>query len=462
MDPESPVDLTRAPAPSRTALLGEASRLAWPAIVQGLLHTVVFLADRLMLGRYSDGALASMQVSGPLMWSVFSVFGAFAAGTIAVVGRAVGAGDAARARRAVAGAMTLAVVVGAAVGIAGFVLRMDLARLLAGDAPGTAGVRALAGTYLSILFPASVLYFAGFIATTSLQASGDTRTPMWVGVLAEAVNVFGNWVLIYGNLGAPELGIAGAALSSAGAFAVNGLVLSAVLFRRRHMARLVLERPDRGHRAALGSILKVSRAAFGEKVVFHTGFLVFAALVGRLGDVAMAANQALIAIESVGFIAADGFGVAAGALVAQKLGARRPEDAAAAGRASILLGTASLLTVSVLFVLFPRPLVGLFTDDPDILALGARCLLIAAAAQPLMAITDTTAAALRGAGDTRNPMWAALVGPVVVRVAGTWLFAFHLGWGLVGVWVGSTLDWAVRTVWLTLVFRAGRWKHLEV
>ena len=111
------------------------AQLAWPAILQGLLTTVIFFTDRLLLGTYSDEALGSMQVSGPVLWSVFSVAGAFAAGTMAVVGRAVGARDPERARAAVMTALRLAVGLGILIGVVGWATRVPVADLLGGGFP---------------------------------------------------------------------------------------------------------------------------------------------------------------------------------------------------------------------------------------------------------------------------------------------------------------------------------------
>jgi MATE family multidrug resistance protein len=448
--------------PASRSLLHEVVWLAWPAIVQGLLHTVVFMTDRVMLGRYSADALASMQVSGSLLWSIIAVFTAFSAGAVATVGRAVGAGDAERSRQTVLGVMLLAAVSGVGVAVLGWSSRALLIDLLAGGPETSDQLRAHCQVYLGVMFPVMPIALLGILGTTVLQASGDTRTPMLTAVAAGLLNVLGNWIFIYGNLGAPELGVAGAAIGTASAELLNGCVMVAVLLLRAHPARLVFERFGAGHRRALRSVLRVSRAAFGERIVYHAGFLAFAALVGRLGDAAMAANQALISIESLGFIAADGFGIAAGALVAQKLGARDAQQAERAGWLATGLGVAVLSGIGLVFLAFRHGLMGLFTSEAEIVALGAQCLLVAAFAQPLMAITHSLAAGLRGAGDTRNPLVVALVGPVLVRLAGTWFFAFHLGWGLLGVWAGSTLDWLVRSIWLAGLFRRGRWKSIEV
>ncbi|MDF1561913.1 MAG: MATE family efflux transporter [Deltaproteobacteria bacterium] len=442
-------------------LLAEAYRLAWPAVLQGLLLTLAFQVDRLLLGQYSADALASMQVSGPLLWSMVSVATAASAGTVAVVGRAYGAGDEERARLSTEAILAFALGVGVIAGGVVFLARVPITELLAGAGTGLP-VRDAAVTYLSIVAPAAPLAFAGVLAVTALQASGDTRTPMIVSALAQTVNLGGDALLIFGLGGCPELGVQGAAIASAAAFLMQALVLLYILRRRRRGARLGGLRLGPEHWQTLRAILRPSKAAYVEKIIFHVGFLGFVALISRLGDVAMAANQALIAIESLGFITADGFGIAAGTLIASNLGRGDPERASQAGYVALGLAVVTLLAVSLLFVLLPEPLMSLFADEREIISLGARCLLVAAVAQPLMAAAAVYSSALRGAGDTATPMRVALVGPVFVRITATWLLAFHLGWGLVGVWVATTLDWTLRTVWLGLAYARGRWKSLEV
>jgi putative MATE family efflux protein len=269
------------------------------------------------------------------------------------------------------------------------------------------------------------------------------------------VNLGVSWALVYGRLGAPELGVTGAAIGTAAAFAVEAALALTAL-----RARVP---PVKGAAPAeWRALLRVSLPAFGERALYHVGFLAFAALIGRLGDVAMAAHQSLLAIESLGFIGAEAFGVAGGALVAQKLGARRPDDAAACGWIATWLGVAVLSVVGLVFLVFARPLVSIFTTDPAVIELGATCLRVAAIAQPLMAACDALGGALRGAGDTRSVLATAFVGPIVVRITATWVFAFEMDLGLLGVWMGSTVDWAVRTAWLALLFRRGRWRSVEV
>jgi len=442
------------------ALAREVAALAWPAVVQGLLSTVVLFTDRLLLGHLSEDALGSMQISGPLIWSVFSVCGAFGSGIVAVVGRAVGAGEADRARRTVRVSLAFAALLGLAVAVAGVLLRAPLGLLMAGSDPASQPVRELANTFMGVLFLAAPFQLLGAAAMTALQAGGDTRTPMRVSIAAGFLNLLVSWALLFGKLGLPALGIAGSALGSVTAYVVHAAVLLWVLSRRRGPVSL---RPAPGPLLpALRPVLRVSGPTLGEKLIFHTGFLIFAGIVGHLGQTAMAANQGLLAIESLGYIGASGFGVAAGALVAQKLGAGRTEDAARVGWVSAALGAAALGTVSLLFVAVPARLVGAFSQDPEVLALGVRCLRVAAVAQPLMALTEALSCSLRGAGDTRSPMAVALVGPVGVRLAACWFLAVHLDMGLLGIWIGTTLDWAVRTGALAVVWGRGRWRWVVI
>jgi MATE family multidrug resistance protein len=435
-------------------------RLAWPAVVQGLLTTAVFFTDRLILGGYSDAALGSMSTSGPLLWSVFSVTGAISAGTMAVVGRRSGAGRMAEAGEVMGAVLVASALLGVLVAVLGIPLRGTIATVLAGGAATSQAIRDMAAAYMGIVFAIAPLKLVGDAGFTALQASGDTRSPMWISGVCGGVNLVLSWLLVSGQLGAPELGVVGAAIGTAASFSLQSVLVLAIACSPT--ATFPLRAPTRALSELLGPVARISLPTLGEKGIYHAAYVAFSALVGWLGDVAMTAHQALIAIESLGFIAAGGFGVAASAIVAQRLGADAPDEASAAGWYATGLSIGALSLVSVLLWTLPEPLVGIFTDDPEIIATGARCLRIAAVAQPLMALTDGMAGALRGAGDTRSPMIAAIAGPLLVRLVLCWLLAFHLGLGLLGIWIGTTVDWAVRGAFLALVFARGRWRNIAV
>ncbi|AUX48212.1 efflux protein, MATE family [Sorangium cellulosum] len=462
------------------ALAGQVWRLAWPAIAHMLLLTLVFLVGRGMVGRHSTTALAAMQLCGPLTWTIVSVFTATSAGTLAVVARGVGAGDRALAAAAARTSLIFALALGAAVALPLLAACGPLLRALFPEAG--AEVVAQATAYLDIVLPALPLAFVVAVATSALQGAGDTKTPLVVATIGNVVNVAVSAVLIFGYLGLPALGVRGAAAGAACTMAAEAALLTAALLSRSsplplraapdasitggaagaHDRRAARSAARKERAAALGRVLRVAAPAFAERSVYHAGYMGFVAIIGLLGGAAMAANQALIAIESVCFLSADGFGIAAGALMAQRLGAQRPRDAARAGLIAALMAIAALSAFGALFAFAPRPLLLAFSSDPELLALGERALPVAAVAQPFMAFATVIGMGLRGAGDTRTVLAVTLVCSLVVRLGGTWLFAITLGYGLVGVWMGSTADWICRSVMLAVAYARGRWRGVAV
>ncbi len=444
------------PAAPRHDVLRDVFRLAGPAIAQQLLYTLLFLTDRIMLGHHSAEALAAMQVGGPLIWTLFSVMGAFAAGTVAIVGRATGAGARSAANAATRASLMLAVALGLVTALA-TPLVPPLVALLFPEAG--ASVQAHARGYLSVAVPAMPVFLVGFVAASALQAAGDTRTPFLVSVAANLLNVGASWLFIYGELGAPELGAAGAALGSALAAALEMLVLLWLLGRADAPASW---RGRGGEREALERILHVSRAALGERLVQHAGFMGYVVLIGWLGPLAMAANQALIAIESVAFLTADGLGIAAATIVSQRLGAERPDEAQRGGWIAAWAATALLSSFALIFFIFPRPLVGLLVENPTVAQAAVPCLRIGALAQPFMGFSIVLSAALRGAGATRSALAASLLGGLLVRLGATSAFAFGLRLGLFGVWLGSATDWLVRAMLVSWLFARGEWRRIRL
>src|SRR5262249_36095646 len=153
--------------------------------------------------------------------------------------------------------------------------------------------------------------------------------------------------LIFGLAGLPELGVRGAAIGHAATMSIEGVLLTCVLLSKRSPIP-VMVRGAQGW-GELGRVLSVSVSTFAEKGIYHAGYLVFVAIIGLLGSRAMGANQVLVGIEAICFLSADGFAIAAGATVAQKLGAGRANEAA---RASLLAAAMAVALLSAFGVLF--------------------------------------------------------------------------------------------------------------
>ncbi len=441
--------MTAPPAAPRVAdtLAREVQRLAAPAIASSLLQTLVFVVDRVMLGRHGEASLAGMQIAGPLEWSIFSIFAAFEVGTLARVGHHVGGGRPREARRVAFLSLGLGALVGTVLALATPLVLYFVSRTAPHSSPAAV---AEASRYLEVLFPASPVVFVATAAIAVFQGRGDTRTPLVVGGVANVLHVLQNRVLVMGAFGVPALGARGAAISTAFTFFLQAVVLVVLLVRkaRREEPGVVL---FEGARAELRPLFAIGLPSLGERTLYHVGYVGYSLMVAALGDDAMAANQALISIESICFLSADGFGVAAAALVAQHLGKGSPNDAARAARiatvyAAVTLTGLGLASLAARSVLFPA-----FTSAPSVLALGLATMPVLTLAQPFMAVGVVRAQALRGAGATVRALAVSLTGALLVRLGATYVFVFVMKLGLVGIWMGSTLDWVVRAALFAVV-----------
>jgi len=431
--------------------------LAWPTIISYATHTLVRWTDLIMVGPLGREALAAVGLGSQAFWLVQSIGLLVPTGLTALLARAVGAGDYDRAARVLRHAILLAIVIGTLTTLIGIPLASSAIRLY-GAEPVVVDVGA---SFLTWLLVGNVPYVLTLVMNAALRAGGDSRTPLVTGVTANAVNVALNWILIYGHLGAPALGVRGAAISSSIAMAVQ-LAFQVTLWRS---GRLSL-RPTR-ERAPLDRSLFRNLFAIGwptaaEGLLFAGGILWFQRMVSGYGTEAIAAYSVGAAILSLAFLPGMGFNAAAGALVGQYLGNRDPAAATRAGwRATV--GALTVLTVmGSVIVAFAHPAASLFSREAVVQDLVVLFIYILGAVLPLMAVEYAVGGALRGAGDTLYPLGVVFTGLFICRLIPATVLAlgFHapLGW----VWSALVLDYSARAILVARRFRGGKWKSIRV
>jgi len=181
-----------------------------------------------------------------------------------------------------------------------------------------------------------------------------------------------------------------------------------------------------------------------------------------LGTVHYASHQVCVNITSVSFMTGFGFSMAATALVGQSLGRKDPDLAQKYALTTSKIGVGIMTLLGAIFFLFGGNLVSLYSADPEIISMGAMILKYAAFAQPAMAFYSIMSGALRGAGDTRYPLYITFAGMWTLRIGSAHLLVQILGMGLAGVWIAVNADQWVRTALVYLRFRTGRWKDIKV
>lgn len=444
---------------AKAELRREVARLAWPVILQNLLKTALFFVDSLMVARVGAAALGSLGVAGSILWSIHSQFMSLTRGSVAVVARATGEGRPERAREVAAQALGASLLLGMAGAAVLYPATQWIVRVMGAHGE----VATLAVDYMGVQLLTLPLYAGYESLSASFQAAGDTRTPMRVGAAGIAFNIVGNWLLIFGHLGFPELGVFGASLATAAAQLLELTLL------------LLCFRPDRC-RVLPGTYWKLSKwelpllcqmawiagPALLEGLIFHAGFLAFNRVVFGLSTEEVAAHRIDLSLEALCFMPAAGMAVASSALVGQRLGAGKPEAAEEAGWMASRMILEGMLCLSAAFVLFPGVLVGMFVSEGPVHHVATACLRISAAELPFLGVASVLMAALQGAGDTRSPLLASLVGSWGIRVPGTVLAVWGLGYGLPAVWWVTALEWLMRTAILGWLFRRGSWKAIPI
>jgi putative MATE family efflux protein len=443
------------------SLRREVFRLAWPVVLQGSFRTVFFISDTAMLGHYSNTALATIGISGPLMHTLIVFLSALSVGTVAIVSRAVGERDDAKARRDGGTALAAAGLLGALGAMLGWLAVPALVGFFPVE---RAEVVSGATDYLRIISFFLPVVTLEMVAASILRAAGNTRAPMIAAAFANALNIGLNALLIFGlRIGPvqfPELGVSGAALATGLAYTAEVLLLFAFLFSKRSPLRFSLRGIFVLQWDSLRKLARVSLPAALEPIVVQSGFLVMAWMVTKLGDTSLAAHRAAVSIESLSFMPGFGFSLACAALVGQRLGAGSPDEAARAMKETAKLSALAMSAIGLLYLLAPKLLMRMSTTDAAIIELGATALMIGALEQPTMAVGFVLQGLLRGAGDTKSPLLVAFVGVWLVRVPLGYFLAIKCGWGLAGIWWTTVVDWGVRALVLWIIYRRGRWKRI--
>jgi putative MATE family efflux protein len=441
----------------QAAIRQDVLRLALPAMGEQMLSMMVGIVDTFLVGHLGAAPLAAVGLANQWVFMATTLFGAIATGSTAMIARFVGAREPQQANEVLRQSMLL----GALIGVIATILGVSLARPAVVLLGAPQDVVDLSTSYLSVV--SSVFFFSTlmFIGNASLRGAGDTRTPLFVMLAVNALNIVVAWVAINGPFGLPQLGVVGSALGAVVGRAVGGMLVVAILLRGRSGIQLKLGglRSDPG---LIRRILRVGLPTGLEQLLFRTGHMVFARILAELGTVAYAANQVAMNGWSLSFMPGFGFALAATTLVGQGLGAQDPEGAEQRGYTAFRMGASLMGAVGLLFLLFPAQIVGFFTSDPEVIALGTMPLRMVGLIQPLLAGTMIFAGALRGAGDTRWPMLVTGGSIWLVRLPLAYLFALVLDWGLLGAWSALILDLSLRGLLNYLRFRSGRWKTVKV
>ncbi len=454
-------------------------QLAWPAIIANVSQTLLNLVDTLMVGHVSALAIAAVGLGGQVSWFMFPIMMSVSVGTLALVARAVGAREFQRAELVLEQSLYLSFLLGIPVLLFGWFFGDNVLRIM-----GAKGeLLSLAYAYLKVVFLFYPVRFVVFTINSALRGAGDTKTPMKVGILMNVLNALFDYLLIYGKLGFPRLGAVGAAWASGIGISSAFVVLMALLLSNRLI--LKFEPSWRFDTEIVGKIVRIGIPALIERGLFSFYNFLYMSIVTRFGDVALAAHQIGLRIESIAYMPAFGFNVATSALVGQNLGAKKPEEAEKTVYEAMKMAGLFMGVMGAVLILFPRYLVMPFLNpnDPnyaEVLRLARIYLIIVGISEVPLAWVFVLSGALRGAGDTKSPMYVTAISKLLFRIIPAYFLgfgfsipSFHVlgftfpgfafeGLGVIAAWIAMSLETFTSAAMYWWIFKRGKWKHVKV
>jgi len=415
-------------------------RLAVPVVIVQLGLMLMGVVDTVMVGRLSAEALGAVAL-GSLFFFTAAVIGM---GTLMaldpVVAQAVGARDEPAIARGLQRGVILAMVVTVPTILALLLVRPALVAMRQ-----PAELIPAASKYIYIIVPGILPFFLFIAFRQTLQSLGRIAPIVRVIVAANVLNGVLNWAFIYGNLGAPAMGVAGAALATT----ISRFILAGALLYagwRELGPRLRPWRPESNDPRALGRMLRIG-LPIGAQMFFEYGvFALVGARMGRIGTLAVGGHQIALNLSAIVFMVPQGIGAAAAVLVGQAVGAQDLPRARRSALGAVLLGGGVMVGSALLFVLFPGELARFYTKDRGVMAIAASLIVLGG----LFAVFDGLQAVcigiLRGIGDTRWPVAISMVGYWLIGMPVSVLLGFRFGWGPDGLWWGLVLGLAVTAV----------------
>lgn len=445
-----------------TSMIGVILSLAWPTMLEELMLTAVQYIDTAMVGALGTQATAAVGATSTVNWLVGSTTSAMGIGFLSFIARAYGAGDRENASKASAQAVQVTLIIGT--------LFTFLTLGLSGQIPiwmqVDPAIRELASQYFFVLYTPMLFRTALTIFGTVLRAAGDTKTPMKIGGIVNLINVILNFLLIYPTrevwgftVYGAGFGVIGAAVASAIAYAIGGILITFALWRHPVVSpRGQSLKPDV---EILRPCMTIAIPNMFQRFGTSLGYVAFASMVNSLGDVSTAAHTIANTVESAFYIPGYGMQTAAATLAGNAYGAkdskRMKELAAMFMPIEVLL---MIFSGGALFLL-AEPLVSIFSDSLEVIALGTTVLRMVALSEPFYGVSIIVEGLMQGVGKTKMPFVFNIIGMWGIRIVGTFICTQLLGFGLVSAWACMIAHNMLLFTMFLVTYLRGAWNPLE-
>lgn len=440
--------------------------IAWPSFIELLLTQLASMVDMMMVGgiggeanpQLGVDALTAVGLTTQPKFLLMTAFVAMNTGVTALIARYKGQGDKEKANLVLRQGMMLTFLSTLILSVLGVIFAEPMIIFMGGKGDF---IIHQATVYLQIQLAGFATVALTSTITAALRAVGDSRTCMVYNLIANMVNVIFNWLLIGGNLGFPELGVAGASIATVIGQLVAFLIALCVILRGNSFLKLEPKKGFKPDCSTLSNVCGIGLPAAVEQLLMRAGMVIFAKTVASLSTTSFATHQVCMNIQALSFMTGQAFAVSATSLVGQSLGRKRSDMAQAYCSKTRNVGFAVALLLTVTFAFWGSDIVSLYNKDAAIIEMGGRIMLFVAFLQPFQTSQFIIAGGLRGAGDTKSTAKITTVTVLFVRPIVA-LLLVHAGLDLYGAWIALACDQLLRTVLVFLRYKSGKWKLIKL
>ncbi|MBA4388015.1 MAG: hypothetical protein C0404_08545 [Verrucomicrobia bacterium] len=432
-------------------------KMAGPTMIGALLQSAQWFIDLYWVGGLGTEAVAAISVGGILTMTLFPVIMGLSTGTMAIISRAIGAGNQDEAADTAGQSLTLGLLVGLLTGFLGFVYAGDLCRYLG----ATPEVAALGKDYLEIYFLFSFTLFVMLMCSSIFQGVGDSYHPMIATLIATSLNAVLAPILIYGLWGFPAVGIKGAAIATVISQGLAAAVLMFHIYKGRarihvSLARLKLRRD------LVKRIVGIGLPSSGQMLARNLIGLILLKIVSRYGTAAVAAYGIGMRFHMTMLMPAFVLGNSVAPIVGQNLGAGKPERSSAAAWLATGIDLAVKVVIATILVAWASSLVSCFDTNHEVVTEGKAYLRIITPFLLFAGIAIVLGRALQGAGDVVAPMVATVISLWGIQLPLALLLPHYFNLNINGVWWAISIATVVHGLMIWVWFQTGRWKHKKV
>ena len=427
--------------------------LTIPVFIEIALVMLLGAVDTVMLSRYSDNSVAAVGLDNQLIMLVFLVYQFFSMGAAILCAQYIGAGLRKRLVQVVGMALVVNLMLGLTVSALLFFFAEDLL-LLMGLRPELMDDGLV---YLRLTGALSFFQALSLTFSASLRSADNVIYPMVVTGIVNVVNIFGNYALIFGHWGCPQLGVEGAAIATAASRGVSMLLLAIIHFKV-HIPRFPLHYFRPMPWQELRNLLRIGIPAMSENISYSLSQIVVTFFINQISNEALATRTYCYNMIMFVYLFCVSITQGGDILVGHLVGQRRHQAAYILGNYFFRASMIVTLTGSILLAIMGKSILCAFTDNQEIITMGVWVLIIDVFLEIGRNSNIFAGSTLRATGDTVYPFVVGIIFQWTVAVGVSYVIGIPLGYGLVGMWIGFALDESIRGVILVRRWRSGKWR----